>query len=295
MPTPTQVNILAAMIGAAALVTAGGAAGGVTVSETRLPAFEALEGTVRARFEPVPSVPGVTDAEGSLINGTPIDPAVFPAVFRMTTGGTCTATVVGPAAMLLAAHCVDDLERIAFVAGGRTIAGICEHAPDYRPPLAPSADFALCLLEREVGGFSFESVDIADVPALGATLRLTGYGCTFKGGGLDGFLRIGSSTVVDKPFANWPDEASTIYTRSVADTDENRDDAILCPGDSGGPLFRVAGDARTVVGVNSRTTFQHGVSLFAATGSEAGRAFFNDWTSRHGQKICGVNLATGCR
>ena len=229
-----------------------------------------------------------------LINGTPVNPANFPAIFRMTTGGTCTATVVGPAAMLLAAHCVGNLERIAFVAGDQTITGICEHAPGYQPPQNRSDDFTLCLLEREIRGFQYESIGIESVPAVGTTLVLTGYGCTFEGGSLDGLLRIGVSKAVDNPVASWTNEASTIFTRS----DQNAGEAILCPGDSGGPLFRSGADlgaARTVVGVNSRTTFEFGVSLFAATGSQAGRAFFLDWTNRHGQKICGVNLQLGCK
>lgn len=271
----------------------GQALGEVKVGKDRLPAFEAFEQQVRVRIEPLPGVPA-NDVQPSLINGTPVNPAEFPAIFRMTTGGTCTATVIGPATMLLAAHCVEDLERIAFVAGGQTIAGICEHASGYNPPKNRSEDFALCLLEREISGFSYESVDIEGVPALGTILVLTGYGCTFEDGPLDGLLRIGVSTVVEKPFPEWPDETSTIYTRS----DPNAGGAILCPGDSGGPLFRSGADlaaSRTVVGVNSRTTYQAGVSLFAGTGSQAGRTFFLDWSKKHGQKICGVNLPTGCK
>jgi V8-like Glu-specific endopeptidase len=39
----------------------------------------------------------------------------------MTTGGTCTASVVGPATVILAAHCVDHQAPITLVAGGRRV------------------------------------------------------------------------------------------------------------------------------------------------------------------------------
>lgn len=263
----------------------------VTITDTEVAAFDALEASVRYRIEPIPSVPaGQVTTE--LINGTPVDPTFFPAVFRMTTGGTCTATAIGPATILLAAHCVDHLAFIDFVTEDEAIAGICEQAPGYEI-VDDSEDWALCLLERELGGITFETVDLETLPGLSETLILTGYGCTQEGGPLDGRLRIGLSNVSEKPLG-WPDETSTIYTSS----DMSAGGAILCPGDSGGPLYRFlggVGEARAVVGVNSRTTFEFGVSLFSAMASDAGRSFVTDWADRHGQMICGLNLEEGCR
>ena len=282
---------------AAGLLAAGAMAveaSEMTVGDDRIAAFEELESQVRARFEPLPDA-GEPDVDGLLINGVPVHPSVFPGVVRMVTGGTCTATLVGPAAMLIAAHCVGDGERIAFSASNRLIAGICEHAPGYHPITGPGNDWAMCLMEFEIGGIDFERIDIDEVPPPGTVLGLTGYGCTEQGGDLDGLLRIGASRVVDNPVPSWPDEPMTIYTQSDPDAFSQ---AILCPGDSGGPLFRVGADLgseREIVGVNSRTTFRFGVSLFSATASEEGRAFLTDWTDRHGQKVCGINLDLGCR
>lgn len=263
----------------------------VSITDTDVPAFDALEASIRYKIEPLGSVPsGQVTTE--LINGTPVDPAFFPAVFRMTTGGTCTATAIGPATILLAAHCVDHLSFIDFVTPDESIAGICEQAPGYEV-VDDSEDWALCLLERELAGISFESVDLETLPANADTLVLTGYGCTQEGGPLDGLLRIGLSTVTEKPLG-LPDETSTIYTAS----DMSAGGAILCPGDSGGPLYRFSAgvdDARAVVGVNSRTTFEFGVSLFSAMASEAGAGFVTGWAKRHGQLICGLNLEEGCR
>lgn len=281
------------LISVISLVTITTAAADVIVGEEKLPAYGKLEASVTVRFAPLQKTQ-LNNVESQLINGTPVNPLQFPAIFRMTSGGTCTAAVVGPASILLAAHCVGHLRRITLSAGGREVIGICEHAPGYHSITNRSEDWALCLLERTVGGFPYESVNIRSVPSVGDRLILTGYGCTSEGGSLDGLLRIGVSTVVDKPNAHWPDETSTIYTSS----DPSVGGAILCPGDSGGPLFQASGDlgaARTVVGVNSRTTYQYGVSFFAATGSKAGSSFIIDWTERHQQKICGVNLFVGCK
>lgn len=263
----------------------------VVVTDTEVTAFDALEARVRYRIEPIPEVPA-GEVTTEVINGTPVDPAFFPAIFRMTTGGTCTATAIGPATILIAAHCVDHLAFIDFVTPEVSILGICEQAPGYEV-VDDSEDWALCLLERELGGIPFETVDLETIPAVSETLILTGYGCTQEGGPLDGRLRIGLSTVAEKPFG-WPDETSTIYTAS----DMSVGGAILCPGDSGGPLFRFLGgvdEARAVVGVNSRTTFEFGVSLFSSMASAAGSSFVTDWAGRHGQMICGLNLENGCR
>lgn len=263
----------------------------IEVSDERVPAFSALEQNTLIQFEALPLVEA-TDVEPQLINGIPVNPEFFPAVFRMTTGGTCTATVVGPAAVLLAAHCVDHLARISFITGEVSIAGICEQAPGF-VSIDESEDWTMCLLEREISGFPYESVDLEVMPGVGDRLVLMGYGCTQRGGPLDGLLRIGVSQVVDKP-TTWLRETSTLYTAS----DLSAGDAVLCPGDSGGPLYRFTGgfdDARQVVGVNSRTTFEFGISLFSATASPAGAAFLRGWVERHGQQVCGINMMEGCR
>jgi hypothetical protein len=263
------------------------------VGETATARFREL-----VRDQPITftALPPVAESSGELlINGVPADPKFFPTVFRMTTGGTCTATLIGEAALLTAAHCVGHGALIKFVLGAREIRGICEQARGYHPQLNKSEDWALCLLEFPVLGINYETIP-SNVPPIGQRVLLSGYGCTQQGGALDGKLRIGLSDTVNGQSVGFPRETSTIYTKSSIDPGGS---AILCPGDSGGPLFILTGnslnDARTLVGVNSRTTFEFGVSLFAATGSPAGRQFFKDWSERHGQKICGVNFDQSCR
>ena len=277
-------------------LVAGAAQAQLVVGEETVPAFDRLLSGKERIFEPLPPAPA--DTGTLLINGTPVDPAFFPGIFRMTTGGTCTASLVGPATILLAAHCVDHGALVQFAVGPSLVRSICEQADGFRLGNA-STDWALCLLEHAITGLAYETINASSVPAIGERIFLTGYGCTQQGGGLDGVLRIGFSTVDERP-AGFPPETSTIYTTS----DISAGEAVLCPGDSGGPAFIIAGDeqgsSRKIVGVNSRTTFQFGVSLLAATGSSAGRLFIEDWASRHEhngspQEICGVTLSVGCR
>jgi hypothetical protein len=255
--------------------------------------FQELTQGQTITFSALPPV-ATSGTSTQLINGVPVDPKDFPTVFRMTTGGTCTATLVGEAALLTAAHCVANGAMIRFVLGERDVRGICEQARGYNPQLNKSEDWALCLLEFPVTGINYETL-ATTVPAVGRKVALTGYGCTQEGGPLDGKLRIGVSDTVNGQAAGFQSETSTIYTLSSI----SGGGAVLCPGDSGGPLFIVSGnsfnDARSLIGVNSRTTFQFGFSLFAATGSAAGRQFFKDWSERHGQKLCGVNTDQNCR
>jgi hypothetical protein len=292
MLTRTLVVVAALGFGAALGGTEAWAQSAPQIGTAPTARFQELVQNQTITFSALPPV--AAPSGELLINGVPADPRFFPTVYRMTTGGTCTATLIGEAALLTAAHCVPNGALIQFVLGARTIRGLCEQARGYHPQLNRSEDWALCLLEFPVLGINYETI-ASSVPSTGKRVLLSGYGCTQQGGPLDGKLRIGSSETVDAQSGGFPPETSTIYTKSSIDVGG----AVLCPGDSGGPLFMVSGnslnDARTLIGVNSRTTFQFGFSLFAATGSVAGRQFFKDWSERHGQKICGINTDQNCR
>ncbi|MDD9923737.1 MAG: S1 family peptidase [Boseongicola sp.] len=274
-------------------LAAGHASAQIAFEDESNPSFDEFSrqnSTVLEMIEP--------DAENevgqSVGNGQVVDPRLFQGVLRMRTGGTCTASLIGPAVILIAAHCVQEDRRIAFVAGNLRVAGLCVISPTYNP-VRHHDDWALCLLERRVseGTVTFETVDISSRPAEGASVALTGYGCTFRGGPLDGRLRIGFSTVVDRP-AGFRREPSAIFTES----DVGQGEAFLCPGDSGGPLFVMGDDAsgpRRIVGVNSRTTFEYGVSIFSALSSPSGAQFIREFASSTNEQICGVNRELGCK
>lgn len=273
------------------LLSAGSACADLAISEEEVPEFAILEAEQEVIVEAI-APDQVNDVGQTLINGTPVNPRDFPGVLRMVTGGTCTAALIGPSTVLFAAHCLGNNRRISFRAGGQTVRGLCTTAPGYDPSIHHQ-DWALCLLQRRVSGIIFETVDVAVMPQPGERLMLSGFGCIVRDGPLDGRLRVGFSDVVARPLG-LRREPSAIFTRSsIADGE-----AVLCPGDSGGPLFRSGDDtssARQIVGVNSRTTFERGVSIFAATASPEGAHFIKSWAQLNNQEICGVNRVVGCK
>jgi hypothetical protein len=251
-------------------------------------------------FAPLPEHTA-SATEFEIINGKPAERRHFPTVFQATTAPPCTAQLVGATALLTAAHCVSHNTRVKITIG-REMDALCERAPGYRDG-DDSQDWALCLLEFQITGVLFET--IADsIPEGGQRVVLAGYGCTSEGGPMAGQLLVGKSTLMDRDATSVISQGqhltlvprgNTLYTKSSIAAG----DAVLCPGDSGGPLFIFASnsyaDARRLIAVNSETTFTFGVSLFAATGSAAARSFFQDWARDHGQTICGVNTSEHCR
>lgn len=222
-----------------------------------------------------------------LVNGRPADRRFFPTVFNKTSGQPCTATLVGPAAILTAAHCMPNNVNSRFKLGAISVVGRCRHAPTYDPNLRKFDDWALCLLKFPILDVMYESIG-SEIPSRG-TVTLTGYGCRHPSGTSgDGILRIGTAELAPRP-SGLPPEPSLIYTN----TDIDADGVAVCPGDSGGPLFLFHGasmnSARTLIAVNSsRVNEAPGISLFAATGAHSAFQFFKAWAMKHSQEICGV-------
>jgi hypothetical protein len=230
-----------------------------------------------------------------LIGGREAKSADWPASFyseAAANGSRCTATLVGPRALLLAAHCVGNGEEVAIEFRGAAFSGTCTHAEDYKNGTGdPSADYALCLMAKPVSGIKFETVNLDPARIkIGNSLLLTGYGCTQApiqdgdepSGGNDGKYRIGEAKIVALP-ADPGNEPNTILTR---------DKTAICPGDSGGgAYFVLTSTRRQIVSVNSRILFSKGESYLSSLSSTDGLAFVAKWIKDNkSEKICGVNV-----
>jgi hypothetical protein len=106
----------------------------------------------------------------------------WPASFYSMSGKRCTATLVGPRTLLLAAHCVGNRKKAAVTVDRIEYVGPCTHAAEYKDGAGDdSADYALCKLDKEIPDITFETISSnAKRPKLGENLILTGYGCTRK-------------------------------------------------------------------------------------------------------------------
>lgn len=221
-----------------------------------------------------------------LINGTPADPAEWPAsVYASMSGAACSATVVGERVLLIASHCVGNGSTARFNVGANQYTSTCTHHPDYRNN--STADWALCVVNRKVEGIPYEKVGSdASWCRAGAKVRLTGYGCIRSGGGggNDGIYRIGEATV-----QSCPTGARNFDTVT-------RGGAALCYGDSGGPAFLERADGgREIFGVNSRGDIST-TSYLSSTYVEPAKTWFASWAAAKGVAICGVSPdARGCR
>lgn len=222
----------------------------------------------------------------TLIGGSVANPSDWPAsVYASMSGARCSATVVGPRVLAIAAHCVSNGGTAAFSVGPNRYSSRCYHASEYRGN--STADYALCVIDREVVGIPYESLNSdAARHRVGDSLTLTGYGCTRAGGGggNDGNYRVGTSRIVRLPSGSNND----IVTSG---------NAALCFGDSGGPAFYVNNTTkeRWVVSVNSRGDIRT-TSYLSSWSSNTGKSYIARWYNSYGQKICGIHAGvTGCR
>jgi len=251
-----------------------------------------VQNTGGAEFRPV----SVMELRVKVGNGVVSDTALWPAtVAAKVYTGICTATLVGPEALLTAKHCVGNgkIVKIKFQ-DGETFEGPCTHPKDGHL----SADWALCRMKPAVVRpglfYEFISVNPSRIRK-GIILTVGGYGCTripiphrIEEEQESPTFRTGQVFVNELPGQKWP---NWILTNSARQDGS----AFICPGDSGGAAYLVEPSGRReVVAVASaigdeETKDDYLVSYLAALTTSSAQEFLSQWLKDNvGAKICGL-------
>jgi secreted trypsin-like serine protease len=155
----------------------------------------------------------------------------------------CTGALVGPRAVLTAAHCLNDAFatplRVAFGANAQqptmTLRVIARQVhPDYDAEPLADHDLAVLAIERDVP--SSIAPFTHDLPVTDNLVRLVGFGASEVGGSSIGRKRTGTARI---------DEVGTTRFR-VAPAP-----SLTCFHDSGAPALSEQGETETLVGITT--------------------------------------------
>jgi len=211
----------------------------------------------------------------TLINGKPVAAGTWEeVVYIRSSGGSCTATVVGPRVIITAAHCATTGSSVTFNHSGKKYT-----AKMTRSSLYPGKDHdvSLGLLTEDI--VSAKPKTIGGIASKGLGITLLGYGCINEGGGggNDGILRIGESVITG--FSGYDIVSSSPPSG-----------AALCFGDSGGPAFIAdkGEDGAVLIGINSKGNISD-TNYNTRLDSTESQSFLRTFATNNRVDICGIN------
>lgn len=206
--------------------------------------------------------------DDELVGGHVAVESEYPATVSI---GGCTATKVGPRHFLTAAHCVDEsLQQLNVTPDNNaqnfrslTVSAVHRH-PEYTNCTACAGDGSMndfgfkpdaaLVVVQELSADIPEAVIDATPVAVGDAITLTGYGCENGVGQPSGpsRLKVGDTHAVDPLSLSDAPSIPGAYVTSFGPALDPSSPG-LCPGDSGGPLFRTG--TNHVVGINALVSF----------------------------------------
>jgi hypothetical protein len=199
-------------------------------------------------------------------------------------GGVCTGTLIAPAIVLTAAHCimpgnanrvVDYSTKPPQLITPRSIASHPAYNAKAMAAHRATADVALLRLPAPMPGKSPAPRGVPRVPITShASFTIVGIGVTAAGGGAGvGIARAAALTVTGRP--------GTLQIRLVDPATGNKGAGMGgCTGDSGAPAFEDQDGRSVVVGVVSWST---GPNMSAGCGGLTGvtpLTLYKDWIDR---------------
>lgn len=214
------------------------------------------------------AAPAAAGPAAGIIGGTETAEGQYPSVAALVVGSSlCTGTLIAPAWVLTAAHCVDPAV-LGFASQDQVTASVRVHfntldvvsdagtvvgaSATFKDPLFNQArlgsnDIGLIKLERAMTEIAPSPINLeAAMAPVGTVVTQVGYGSTETSG--KGSLGI-QFELRDRTSVSCP------TLRIGADTNllcfSQADNKGTCQGDSGGPAFAMVGGISTVVGVTS--------------------------------------------
>lgn len=176
--------------------------------------------------------------------------------------GTCSGTMIGPRAVLTAAHCLDGAVRSVRVwpgVGPEFVTSTFAFHPDFNTS-SLVFDVGVVLLNEDLGRPA-ASILTSRTGRVGETAVIAGFGRDENS--ITTRLRAGSTTV-------------SAATTSRIETAYAPPSSAICSGDSGGPIFLQEGGRWVIAGISSATTESScntGTNYYQGVAHESVRSF----------------------